>query len=184
MISYSPPTTRTKSPRLLLAGVAVLLIIAPGCGEFAKGPTEPTGAANTSTAEPVVREILAHMDSPPGAPGRRLTLVRYTIAPAAQLAPHVHPGVQVASILSGTLSYQIVSGTAIIHRSVGANGVPARTESLTGPAETMLRSGDAVIEEGQMVHFGANRTTAPVVISATLITEGSDLSTAVSTAAQ
>ena len=167
-----------------LAVVGVLLIIAPGCGEFAHGPTGPSATGNTSTVEPVVREILAHMDSPPGAPGRRLTLVRYTIAPAAQLAPHVHPGVQVASILSGTLTYQIVSGTATIHRSVGANGVPARTESLTGPVETTLQSGDAVIEEGTMVHFGANRTTAPVVISATLITEGSDLSTPVSLAAQ
>jgi hypothetical protein len=178
--------TRTESrmPWLSLAGVAVLLVIAPGCGEFAHGPTEPTATANTSTGEPVVREILAHMDSPPGAPGRRLTLVRYTIAPAAQLAPHIHPGVQVASILSGTLTYQVVSGTATIHRSVGANGIPARTEALTGPAETTLRIGDAVIEEGQMVHFGANRTTAPVVISATVITDGSELSIPVALTAQ
>jgi len=162
--------TRTRS----LAGIIFLfLVIAPGCSDGVRGPTEPT---RTPGVEPVVREILAHMESAPGAPGRRLTLVRYTIAPAAQLAPHIHPGVQVASIVSGTLTYQVVSGTATIHRAVGANGVPTRTEALTGPADTTLRPGDAVIEEGQMVHFGANRTTAPVVISATLITEGADLS--------
>ena len=149
-----------------------------------RGPTEPTGTANTPAVEPVVRGILAQMDSPPGAPGRRLTLVRYTIAPAAQLAPHTHPGIQVASIVSGTLSYEIVSGTATIHRSVGPNGVPARTEALTGPAQTMLRLGDAIFEEGQMVHFGSNRTTEPVVITATLITEGSDLSIPVAITAQ
>ena len=157
----------------VLAGIMLLFVIASGCSDGVRGPTEPT---RTPAAEPVVREILADMDSAPGAPGRRLTLVRYTIAPAAQLAPHIHPGVQVASIESGTLTYQVVSGTATIHRAVGANGVPARTEALTGPAETTLRAGDAVIEEGQMVHFGSNRTTATVVISATLITEGADLS--------
>jgi quercetin dioxygenase-like cupin family protein len=167
--------TTTAIKKLHLAGVLLLLVIAPACDSF-KGPTEPTDAATGPAAEPVVREILSQVDSPPGAPGRRLTLVRYTIAPAAQLAPHIHPGVQVASIVSGTLNYEIVSGTVTIQRSVGANGVPARTEALTGPAQTALRPGDTVVEEGTMVHFGANKTSEPVVISATLITEGSDLS--------
>ncbi|RPI51770.1 MAG: cupin domain-containing protein [Acidobacteria bacterium] len=176
MISQKRPNTRPF--RLSLASVVLLLVIAPGCTDGVHGPTEPTETTATS-AEPVIREILAQMDSPPGAPGRRLTLVRYTIAPAAQLAPHIHPGVQVASIVSGTLTYEIVSGTATIHRAIGANGVPARTEALTGPARTTLGLGDAVIEEGQMVHFGSNRTTEPVVISATVITEGSDLSVSV-----
>jgi hypothetical protein len=172
--------TVRRLPRLSIAGVVLLLVIAPGCADGVRGPTEPTA----NTPEPVVREILAQMDSPPGASGRRLTLVRYTIAPAAQLAPHIHPGVQVASIVSGTLTYEIVSGTATIQRAVGANGAPARTEALTGPVQATLRPGDAVIEEGQMVHFGSNRTTEPVVISATLITEGSDLSIPVAGTAQ
>lgn len=167
-----PDTARRQLP---LAALLLLLLIAPAC-DSVHGPTEPTDAATGPAGEPVVREILSQMDSPPGAPGRRLTLVRYTIAPAAQLAPHIHPGIQMASILSGTLNYEIVSGTVTIQRSVGANGVPARTEALTGPAQTALRPGDTVIEEGQMVHFGSNRTSEPVVISATLITEGSDLS--------
>jgi quercetin dioxygenase-like cupin family protein len=169
-----PDTARRQLP---LAALLLLLLIAPAC-DSARGPTEPTQGPFTTTpgVDPVVREILSQMDSPPGAPGRRLTLVRYTIAPAAQLAPHIHPGVQMASILSGTLNYEIVSGTVTIQRAVGANGVPARTEALTGPAQTALRPGDTVIEEGQMVHFGSNRTSEAVVISATLITEGSDLS--------
>ena len=154
-------------------GLLVLLVLATACDEPMRGPTTPS--ATTSGGEPVVREILAQMDNAPGAPGRRLTLVRYTIAPAAQLAPHVHPGVQVASITSGVLTYEVVSGTVTIQRKVSANGVPASTEHLTGPARTTLGRGDVVFEEGQMVHFGANMTSEPVVIAATLITEGSDL---------
>ena len=164
-------TTFDKALTLFL-----ILVVAAACSDGMDGPTKPTGLGPASAVEPVVREILAQTDNPPGAPGRRLTLVRYTIAPAAQLAPHVHPGVQVASIVSGTLTYQIVSGTATIHRAVGSGGVPAATEHLTGPARTTLSRGDAVIEEGQMVHFGSNGTSEPVVISATLVTEaGSDL---------
>ncbi len=159
----------------------LMFVTAAACSDGMRSPAEPspTPGATTPGGEPVVREILAQMDSPPGASGRRLTLVRYTIAPGAQLAPHVHPGVQMASIESGTLTYQIVSGTVTIQRAVGGNGVPASTEHLTGPANTKLDPGDVVIEEGQMVHFGANNTNAPVIIAATLITEGADLSVAV-----
>lgn len=53
--------------------------------------------------------------------------MRYTIAPGAQLPAHIHPGVQVASIQSGSLTYTVVNGTATVRRSSGA------TESVTGP---------------------------------------------------
>jgi quercetin dioxygenase-like cupin family protein len=176
-----------RSGRHRLIGLLFLLFVAIACDEGVNGPTGPSQGLfrTTPSGEPVVREILAQMDSPPGAPGRRLTLVRYTIAPAAQLAPHIHPGVQVASITSGILTYEIVSGTVTIQRNVGPNGVPASTEQLTGPARTTLGRGDVVFEEGQMVHFGANTTSEAVVIAATLITEaGADLAVAVPVAAQ
>lgn len=171
---------KRSSSLLRLIGLICLVVSSAACADGVRLPAEPsaTPGAATPGSEPVVREILAQMDSPPGASGRRLTLVRYTIAPGAQLAPHVHPGVQMASIESGTLSYQVVSGTVAIQRRVGGNGVPERTESLTGPASTKLDAGDVVIEEGQMVHFGANNTNEPVVIAATLITEGAELSVA------
>jgi hypothetical protein len=178
---------KRRLSRYRLVGLLLLLTAATACDEGINGPTEPTGSPRTTTSgsEAVVREILAQMDSPPGAPGRRLTLVRYTIAPAAQLAPHIHPGVQVASIVSGTLTYEVVSGTVTIQRDVGPNGLPVVTENLTGPARTTLSARDVVFEEGQMVHFGANMTSQPVVIAATLITEmGSDLAVPVPGAAQ
>ena len=63
-----------------------------------------------------MKDVLATDTDPPGAPGYTLTLIRYTIAPGAQLAAHVHPGVQMAEVDEGTLTYTIVSGTAEVRR--------------------------------------------------------------------
>lgn len=119
----------------------------------------------------MAKDVLASETDPPAAPGRTLTLIRYTIAPGAQLPAHVHPGVQLASIQSGSLSYTVVSGTATVKRAA-----TAAPEAVTGPTTITLGPGDEVEEKGDMVHFGANRTTSPVVILATLLTEsGRDL---------
>jgi quercetin dioxygenase-like cupin family protein len=120
------------------------------------------------------------MDEPPGAPARRLTLIRYTIAAGAQLAPHTHPGVQMATIESGTLGYNVLAGRATVRRAA-----TSMTEYLEGPAATTLGPGDSVIEPFDMLHFGANTTTSRVVILATLLTEaGKDLAVPVSPSAQ
>jgi len=168
--------------RLLPASALAALLLLAGCGS---GPTAggltPSARVSTTVSGPtttvaVKKEILGTDVDPPGAPGRTLTLVRYTIAPGAKLAPHVHPGVQMASIESGSLAYTVVSGTATVQR---AGGVVA---AVTGPSTTTLGPGDAVVEKGDMVHFGANVTEAPVVIEATLLTEdGSDLAIPVTT---
>lgn len=148
----------------------LVLVVAAACGGGGSG--SPSGTTSTTVA--VVREILATDAVPPGAPGRTLTLVKYTIAPGAQLPAHVHPGVQLAAIQSGTLTYTVLSGTASVKRADGS------TEAVTGPATIRLEAGDEVTETENMVHFGANATDDPVVILATLLTEsGLDLAVAV-----
>lgn len=159
---------------------AVVLVLAALLGGSAcRDESFDSGAGTTSTtAVAVVREILATDADPPGAPGRTLTLVRYTIAPGAQLPAHIHPGVQLAAIQSGSLTYTVLSGTASVERADGT------TEPVTGPATVLLKPGDEVTETGDMVHFGANSTGAPVVILATLLTEsGRDLAVVVTTTA-
>ncbi len=138
------------------------------------GSTPP----GTAAAPTVQKDVLATEVDPPGAPGRTLTLIRYTIPAGAKLAPHIHPGVQLASIQSGTLTYTVVSGTVKVTHADG------QAESVTGPTTIRLDAGDAVAEEGDMVHFGANETGSPVVILATLLTEdGRDLAVTVTTTA-
>ena len=151
-----------------------MVLASAACG----GSSTSTGATST-TAVPVVRELLATDPSPPGAPGRTLTLVRYTIAPGARLIPHMHPGVQVANIQEGRLTYTVMTGTAIVQRAAAVGGA---SEPVTGPATLTLNPGDTVTETGDMVHFGANATSRPVVILASLLTEsGRDLAIVVTT---
>lgn len=163
---------RSATRPLVLLAYSVLAACSPDGPMPDMRAASATAAEQPATlAEPVVREILARSDAPPGAPDQRLSLVRYTIAPGAELAPHVHPGIQMASILSGVLSYRVLEGTVVIHRSVGADGRPSAVENIVGPAETSLNPGDAVLEDATMLHFGANQTNEPVVIVAALLTE-------------
>lgn len=153
---------RSRAAPVVSCTVALAVLLGAGCGTDAD---KPVGS------NPVVRDILVDKMDPPGAPGRTLTLVKYTIAPGAQLPAHVHPGVQLASIQSGTLTYTVISGTAAVRRGATATG-----ETVRGPATVTLGPGDDVTELGDMVHFGTNKTDAPVVIMATLLTEdGRDL---------
>ena len=162
-------------PRTLLLAVALSAVaLLGGCGSGEAGsapgtsPTSSAGAATTATSvapEPVVKDVLGSDVDPPGAPGSTLTLIRYTIAPGAELAPHIHPGVQMAHIDAGTLTYTIESGTARLRRAGAAEAAP-----VTGPTTLTLEPGDTIIEPDGMVHFGANRGDVPVLITATLLT--------------
>lgn len=169
----------------MVRAAALVLVVtgAAACGS-SDGTASPgtttraVSAGGPTTTVAVAKDVLGTDPAPPGAPGRTLTLIRYTIAPGAQLSPHVHPGVQLASIQSGTLTYTVESGTATVTRAGGD------TDEITGPATTTLGPGDAVVEHDGMVHFGANDTDQPVVILATLLTEdGRDLAVTVTTPA-
>src|SRR5204863_9093217 len=112
--------------------------------------------------------------APANAPGQALYLQQVTIAPHAKLAEHFHQGTQVARVISGVLTYNIVSGTAAVTRAGG------RTEDVSGPNKVLLRPGDALVETSSLVHFGANDTNKPVVIElAPLLEQGAPLATPV-----
>jgi quercetin dioxygenase-like cupin family protein len=178
----SPRVARRALAAAVVAALAAVPLVACGSARptaragAEMDPVTTTTTAIAATAEPVVKDVLAEDTTPPGAPGYTLTLMRYTIAPGAQLAPHVHPGVQMAAIDRGTLRYTVVSGTAQVRRGGG----PAT--AVTGPTQITLDQGDSVVEPFDMVHFGANDTDQPVVITATLLTRSDQgLSVAVST---
>jgi quercetin dioxygenase-like cupin family protein len=111
----------------------------------------------TATPAPVVREVINEGD-PAAAPGQVLQLVRYHIPPNTVLPVHIHPGMQVALVESGTLHYTVVEGSMNYVRADGKSGV------LKAGEETDFHAGDSLVEAQGMVHFGENRTDEPVVL--------------------
>src|SRR5262245_48911392 len=89
--------------RRALALLIGLLLATAALGGYALGAQRWTQATAT-------REALAAENDPIGAPGKTLALSRVTIPPGVRLAPHRHPGTQVAYIDAGTLTYSVRTG--------------------------------------------------------------------------
>jgi quercetin dioxygenase-like cupin family protein len=149
-------------------GLWVLLALAIAAtqgGGQSRGQTNTAAAtASPAAATGVTRSVLIDA-TPANEPDQSLQLVRYDILPGTTLPKHIHPGTQIAYIQSGELTYTVVTGRAEIHRAAG-NGTPAATEWLDAGNTTVLEPGDAVIETREMVHYGADLGTEPVVILA------------------
>jgi hypothetical protein len=165
-----------RSKRLVVVGavLAAVLVAALGVLAVRSGDEEPAAPA---AAAGVTRVRLGQAD-PANAPGQSLYLEQVTIAPGARLAEHFHQGTQVARVVSGVLTYNIVSGTAAVTYADG------RTEEATGPAAIRLGPGATVTETAGLVHFGANDTGRPVVIElAALLERGAPMATTTGTGA-
>ncbi len=158
-----------------IAIAGLLLVLGGGSATVSTWAQESTPAATpAATPQAVVRDVLASTESDE-APGEEFALSRYTIAPGAILPVHTHPGVQVTTIESGTLTYHVVAdGEAVVTRADG-------TKETYGPGSTIeLTAGDSLVEPEGMVHYGENLTEEPIVlISASLFEEGAPPSTVV-----
>lgn len=133
----------------------------------AQDTATPAGATPEATVG-VVREVLSSAE-PEAAPGDELALVRYTIPAGAVLAVHIHPGVQMAVVESGVLTYHVIeNGSVSVTRADG-------TEELISSGEsTTFEAGDAWVEPEGMVHYGENLTDEPVVLLATSLLEADE----------
>jgi quercetin dioxygenase-like cupin family protein len=124
--------------------------------------TATSAAGEATAAPPIVRDLLGS-GSPETAPGQTLGLYRFTIAPGATLPVHVHPGMQIAWIETGELTYHVLKGEVPVGRAdAGDGGSP--TETLAAGETTVLRPGDWVIETPGAVHFAENPGDEPIVI--------------------
>lgn len=113
----------------------------------------------------VVRTDLGIAD-PDTAPGEELGLWHYSIPAGQELAPHTHPGWQLARVTAGELEYSVISGEGTLLRADGSS-------EPMGPGTYLLATGDGVIENPDLVHFGANRGDEVVsIISASLFAAG------------
>ena len=126
--------------------------------------------AAEADASGVVRTDLGLAD-PASAPGEQLGLWHYLIPAGQELAPHTHPGWQLARLTHGELEYTVLEGEGVLLRADGSH-------EPMGPGTYVLGTGDGVIENPELVHLGANRTDDVVtIISATLFEDGEPVAT-------
>ena len=156
--------------RRMLSVVAVVAVLpAAGAAGHSLGAAPRPGQAPT-------REALAQVVNPRGAPGRTLGLARVTIPARTALAPHRHPGYQIAYIERGTLTYTVRTGVVRIYRGA-ADASPRLVRTIRAGETGPVHAGEWVVERQGDVHFGANRGRRVVVILlATLFTTGSPAS--------
>jgi quercetin dioxygenase-like cupin family protein len=137
---------------LLVAG----LVIA-GCG----GDGTDSSSAVTKGIDAVTRQVLASGNAST-APGQLLELTRVIIPAHESLAPHTHPGPQLAIIEEGTLTYSIIKGSVQVTRGAGTAG--AKTETASAGQTVELKAGDSLVETPGMEHEAKNNTGSSIVI--------------------
>src|SRR3954453_15252846 len=98
----------------MLSAVAVVALLP------AAGAAGHSLAAGAQSGQAPTREALAQVVKPRGAPGRTLGLSRVTIPARTALAPHRHPGYQIAYIERGTLTYTFRTGVGGFYRAPAA----------------------------------------------------------------
>jgi quercetin dioxygenase-like cupin family protein len=127
-------------------------------------------ASPVDGATPVpVRSVLATGQSPL-VPDQSLNLVRYDIPAGMVLPIHIHPGIQVAWVGAGELTYHVLKGEVQVGRAANASATgPGEPEILTAGTDTVLLPGDWVVEIQGAVHYGENLGTATVVLWATTL---------------
>jgi quercetin dioxygenase-like cupin family protein len=133
-------------------------------GESSAPATDEAGASPTTPVGGIIRTLLGDV-APTTADGQTLSLWHYTIPAGAALVPHTHPGFQVARVVSGELTYNVIDGEVTILRGDGS------TETGTTGQVLIVRAGDTVIENPDLAHFGANAGTEPVEIYAASLFE-------------
>lgn len=152
--------------------LAVLVAFALGVvlpGAFAQGGSEPTA----------VRTALARTEKVQGAPNRTMVLSKVVVEPGAKLALHHHLGTQISRVASGTLTYTVRQGSAVL-REGDAEKEPRRVRTIEAGQTARIKAGQWLVEQPSDIHEAANRGTTPVVIYlATLLQTGAPPATPV-----
>lgn len=165
--------SRFRRPHLLVA-LAVLLA-------FGLGALLPA-AFGRSKAPGAVRTALALSEKVQGAPGRTMVLSKVVVEPGAALALHHHLGTQISRVASGTLTYTVRKGSAIV-RSGDAEADPRTVRRIAAGQTARIQAGQWLVEQPSDIHEAANRGRVPVVIYlSTLLERGAPPSTPVTLA--
>lgn len=167
-------TTTTRS-RFLSPLLLALMLAVAACSSSADTTENEAAAAEPVAAAPTaVTKTIFGMHVPKTAKGQDLYLYEVVVPVGAEIAAHTHPGMQIAHIQEGTLTYDILDGTAIIIRHAGT---PEETQEDATSEVVTLATGDGVIEQPGMVHQASNQGDVPVrIVLSSLFPVGAEMS--------
>lgn len=142
-------------------GVAIVVVMALGLLVAACGDDDDDESGWSAFSTEIVRQVI-EAGEPESAPGQLLELTRVIIPGGMEIAPHTHPGLQLAVIVQGTLTYSVIEGEVqVTHDS----GTDEPQTVMVGAGETVeLTPGSAVMEVPGMVHMARNEGNVAVVV--------------------
>jgi len=150
---------RTVSHRRLRA--AALVIAIPAAAVV--GGVVEAGRAASAAPAPTAQRIDLAAGYPSFARGYRLSLTEAVLPAGSGFPPHRHPGMQVAYVQSGTLTYRVFQGKVKIFR-----GHPGSTQKLVRVLHAgqtgSIKPGQWLIETPSLHHQGVNAGHKRVVI--------------------
>jgi quercetin dioxygenase-like cupin family protein len=166
---------------LSLVSVMVLLVLS-GLGltapravaQEATPSTSPAPLAVIELAPGVTAEVFAGVPSA-RAEGQTVYLARFVFQPGAEIFPHSHPGTTLLGVDSGSFGWTLLQGTAHVIRGAGSGGTTV--EDITEPnTEVILKPGDAIFYDDDVVHTARGAGDEPAVVYGTLVlTSGAPL---------
>jgi quercetin dioxygenase-like cupin family protein len=140
-----------------------LLLPRPARGVLDRTPFGPKGSTTPGASPAAVVRTELGTTLPDTAPGQRLGLWRVSIPAGADLPAHWHPGVQLARIETGTLTYSVLTGMLTILHPDGTTTTATAGQTVDIPA------GTSVVEQPGAEHSAANLGDAPIeIVLATL----------------
>ncbi|MFO1538454.1 MAG: cupin domain-containing protein [Actinomycetota bacterium] len=161
-----------RRPIVAVSLLALLALVGPGVPGAGAQTTSPTtspasrsvartttttgGAPTTATTAappPGLRVQSFGSTDPINAPGQRLSMVRVTAKPGAEVPTHVHPGVVMMRVEEGAAVFTVEAGDMLVIDRKGRS----RTES--APTEFTIRAGETLVGLPLTVHRAVNRGT-------------------------
>lgn len=156
-----------------------ILVVAAVLAAFALGAVLPGALAQSGSEPTAVRSALARSERVQGAPNRTMVLSRVVVEPGAKLALHHHLGTQISRVASGTLTYTVRQGSAVL-REGDAEKEPRLVRTIEAGQTARIKAGQWLVEQPSDIHEAANRGSTPVVIYlATLLKTGAPPATPV-----
>jgi quercetin dioxygenase-like cupin family protein len=163
-------------PSSARSGITVTLCV---LAAFAVGALLPGAFADDGSEPTAVRSALARSEKIQGAPGRTMVLSKVVVEPGATLALHHHLGTQISRVASGTLTYTVRQGSAVVNEG-DAEKDPHRVRTIAAGQTARIKAGQWLVEQPSDIHEAANRGSTPVVIYlSTLLKSGSPPATPV-----